>query len=143
MQKVIKALLEAKFPTISADSLLEIIEATPRHDVAVEILCGLYEEPVPSQYSDMHEKHGKCTFIAYDKWQDRVHYSYMKKKVKSMYVHKDCDTSLITMDNYKDYSMEWSQGESKHYDLPTGEEAESKDWASLENWEARSLCLAL
>lgn len=136
MEKIIKALLEAKYPSVNVASLLEIVNATPNASLATEILCGLYEEPEPcvssnAQYDDKRE----CKFVSYDKWQDRVTYSYMKEKVLSMYVPKDFDTSVITLENYKDHKVNWiSQDQTKSFYLSTGEMVEERSTTSLERW---------
>ena len=49
MDKLIKALLGAKYPTANIDSLFEIVQQTPNAVVATEILCGVYEEPILSE----------------------------------------------------------------------------------------------
>ena len=43
MEKVIKALLEAKFPKVDSNNLMTVINATANPVVATEILTGLYE----------------------------------------------------------------------------------------------------
>ena len=46
-----------------------------------------------------------CTFVSYNKWDDKVNYSYLVNDTKHIYIAKDTDTSLITEDNYKDYEI--------------------------------------
>lgn len=136
MEKIIKALLEAKYPTVNVASLLEIVNATPNPSLATEILCGLYEEAMPCEYSStQYDDKRVCKFVKYDKWQDRVTYSYMKEKILSMYVPKELDTSVITLENYKDYKVAWiNQDETKSFYLPTGEMVEETSTTSLERW---------
>ncbi len=141
MEKIIKALLEAKYPTVNVASLLEIVNATPRPALATEIICGLYEAPVVSTHAHIHD--ADCEYVRYDKWEDRVHFKYMKNKVISMYVTKGFDTSVITVDNYKEHRVEWSSRDTtESFNLPTGEMIEETSSTSLENWESKSQCLA-
>jgi len=79
MNKIIKAALAAKFSASDADTLLEVISNTDNPEVATELLLGIYEQPEinlavhpnyePNQQNKM--------FLRYDKWRDRVYYSYL------------------------------------------------------------------
>jgi len=134
MNKIISALLQAKYPTMDTNALLEIINATPNASLATEILCGLYEETkVPAKVFNTSVK-AECIMTSYDKWTDRVHYSYHKEKTISIYVPKGMDTSVITLENYKEYKVEYKSGEINHFDVKTGEIVEATDYCYLENW---------
>lgn len=82
MNKIIKALLEAKFPTVDAETLLEVINSTPNPQVATEILCGLYETPVfarsPTKLDNFNNTKREITFISYDKFKAEITYSYQE-----------------------------------------------------------------
>lgn len=141
MEKIIKALLEAKYPTVNVESLLEIVNATPRPALATEIICGLYEAPVVSTHA--HMNNADCQYVRYDKWEDRVHYKYMKNKLISMYVTKGFDTSVITVDNYKEHQVAWSSRDTtESFYLTLPEMIEETSSTSLENWEEKSQYLA-
>ena len=86
MNKITKALLEAKFPTLNVDNLLEIINATPNPIVATEVLCGLYEEIDISSYKkDSHSEVDRM-LLSFDKYREEVTYSYFKRQFKEIYV---------------------------------------------------------
>jgi hypothetical protein len=136
MEKIIKALLEAKYPTVDVASLLEIVNATPNASLATEIICGLYEPPIVSFNSVMNN--AECQYVRYDKWEDRVHYKYMKNKMISMYVTKGFDTSVITVDNYKEHQVAWSSRDTESFYLTTDEMVEESSSTHLENWQSKA-----
>lgn len=141
MEKIMKALLAAKNPTLNVDALLEVVNATTNPQVATEILCGLYTEPLIFSLSDLSrisENKDECRFISYDKWTDTVVYSYLKHEVISMYLPKETDIVLITLDNYKEHKVNWrSDGSTKSFDLHTGKKVEAKSEATLEEWQRK------
>jgi hypothetical protein len=134
MNKIISALLQAKYPTMDTNALLEVINATPNAPLATELLCGLYEEPKVPAIVFNKDKNADCTMTSYDKWTDRVHYSYYKEKTISIYVPKRMDTSVITLENYKEYQVEYKSGEIDYFNVKTGEVVEATDYCYLENW---------
>jgi hypothetical protein len=54
--------------------------------------------------------------------------------IKGLYVAKDCDTSLITLDNYKEFEVPYSKGDYKYFNLPTGEIQTKKDSCGIDQW---------
>jgi len=110
MNKIIKALLEAKYPTIDTESLLEIINNTDNPTVATEIICGLYEEPfvegVPSEKFDKNnESKFDVKLIKYNKWNYTVDYSYRTKKSKTIWAKNG--EELPSYDDIKSYETEY------------------------------------
>jgi len=120
MNKIISKLLSVQFPTVNSKSLMEIINVTPNPELATEILCGLYEEPkLPSEViGGISYKNAVLTLLEYDKWSDKVKFSYTKEKTIGVKISKNTDTSLITLENYKEFQV--TDGD-KWYHLPTGE----------------------
>jgi len=95
--KIIKALLGAKFPGIDLDALTEIIMHTPNPDISTEVLCGLYEEPEVSplislSYIKDHESRTNYIFISYDKYTNEVKYSYQERIQRSYWCKNDEET---------------------------------------------------
>ena len=133
MSKIISKLLSVQFPTVDSASLMEIINATPNPELATEILCGLYEQPIIPAMTRKDSRHNGevLTLTKYDKWNDRVHYSYMREKTKSVRISDDADKSLITLENYKEFEV--SSG-YRYHDIPLGEKVLSNDYTSLDNW---------
>lgn len=133
MNKIISKLLSVQFPTVDLKSLMEIINATPNPELATEILCGLYEEPeLPYKViGSKSYKNATLTRVKYDKWSNKVKFSYTKEKMLGVKISKTTDTSLITLENYKEFEAEdWD----KWYYLPTGEYEFEEDYTYVETW---------
>lgn len=135
MNKIISKLLSVQFPTVDLKSLMEIINATPNPELATEILCGLYEKPeLPYKViGSSSYKNAVLTRVKYDKWSNKVKFSYTKEKMIGVKISKDTDTSLITLENYKEFeagTKDWD----KWYYLPTGEYEFQEDHTYLETW---------
>lgn len=104
MNKIINALLAAKYPNVDVAALSEIVAATPNAEVATEILCGLYEMPIineqPSEKMLSNRKDEfNITFLSYNKFNDEITYEYQSRKYKSVVVPKNA-----TIDEYPDYN---------------------------------------
>jgi hypothetical protein len=133
MSKIISKLLSVQFPTVDSESLMEIINATSNPELATEILCGLYEQPIIPVMTRKHNRHNNAvlTLTKYDKWNDKVHYSYMREKTKSIRIADDTDKSLITLENYKEFEVSSSY---RYHDIPLGEKVLTDDYATVSNW---------
>lgn len=110
MNKIIRALLEAKYPTMNIDSLLEVISSTPNPEVATEIVCGLYEEPwvaiVPCLKFETERKNQfEIELLKYNKWDNCVEYRYKSKKSKAIWHEKNTDLPLYS--DLKPYQSEY------------------------------------
>jgi hypothetical protein len=107
MNKLIKIILEAKFPQVDANKMLEIINATPNPVVATEIICNVYEAPVFDMESHSNKLRGmddsSRLFISYDKWKEEVKYSYISQKTIYAFVRKNEDGVYIKEDIVKEY----------------------------------------
>ena len=112
MNKIIEKLLTVTFPTVEINNLLEIVSATPNPEMATEILCGLYEEPkLPIKVQDNSVDKKELTLTSYDKWTDKVCYSYIKEKTINGYFPKGTIKEDITLDNFKEKKVEWRSGQ--------------------------------
>jgi hypothetical protein len=136
MNKIIEKLLTVTFPTVEINSLLEIVSATPNPELATEILCGLYEEKVfPSKVRETSGDKKELTFSSYDKWNDKVHYSYIREKTISGYFPKGTIKEDITLENFKEKQQDWKSGQDMmNISLKTGETVLDNSYCSSQTW---------
>ena len=128
-------LLEVTYPAINTESLLEIVGATPNPEIATEILCGLYVEPAIEHKMVVSEREGVLTFMSFDKWNNRVNYSYLQKDTKSTYFPKGTKVSDVTMENYDSLKVSSSSVDAVYLNIPTGTVSKRTSYTSLEGWE--------
>jgi hypothetical protein len=79
MSKIIRAALAARFNASDLDALLEIINATEQPEIATELLLGIYEQPdvnFTPHPDAKSQDYPNMMFEKYDKWTDKVHYTY-------------------------------------------------------------------
>ena len=96
MNKIIKALLEAKYPAVDVNALLEIIHKTPSPEIATEIICGLYQEPwvSPSPCEKFKATKFEVELKGYNKWEDAVEYKFKSRKSKCIWSRKGSELPL-------------------------------------------------
>jgi len=144
MKTIVEVALATKFDEKQVPSILEIIGATPNPEMATEILLGIYEQPVLKDTAVRNNV--VLTLVSADYWQGRVTYQYQDEIKKSFYVHKDTDKSLITLDNYKEYAIDWNVEGAVHMELLTGEIITRTSNCDISDWkgysENRVDCLA-
>lgn len=128
-------LLEVTYPAINTESLLEIVGATPNPEIATEILCGLYVEPAIEHKMVVSEREGVLTFMSFDKWNNRVNYSYLQKDTKSTYFPKGTKVSDVTMENFDSLKVSSSSVDAVYLNIPTGTVSTRTSYTSLEGWE--------
>jgi hypothetical protein len=139
MNKVIKVALESKFPSqkgYGIDHLLEVIGATPNPTIATEILLGIYEEPLIPHKKVIHKNDGELTFISYDKWLDKVDYSYKVIETKNAYFPKSIDKSEVTLENFDTLRVSYKENEVQNVSIPTGNMLKRTSYVSLETWNS-------
>ena len=134
MTKIIKALIEKSFPQSNVEAILEVINATPKPEIAAEVLCGLYEAPIIEKRAVSLSGYGPCIFISYDKWTDEVKFSYIHKKTKGGYFSKDIDPATITMDNFKELALNRNGDDTIWLEILTGETTVRTSTKLLEYW---------
>lgn len=135
MNKIMQKLLEVTYPAINTESLLEIVGATPNPEIATEILCGLYVEPAIEHKMVVSEREGVLTFMSFDKWNNRVNYSYLQKDTKSTYFPKGTKVSDVTMENFDSLKVSSSSVDAVYLNIPTGTVSTRTSYTSLEGWE--------
>jgi len=123
------------YPAINTESLLEIVGATPNPEIATEILCGLYVEPAIEHKMVVSEREGVLTFMSFDKWNNRVNYSYLQKDTKSTYFPKGTKVSDVTMENFDSLKVSSSSVDAVYLNIPTGTVSKRTSYTSLEGWE--------
>lgn len=128
-------LLEVTYPAINTESLLEIVGATPNPEIATEILCGLYVEPAIEHKMVVSEREGVLTFMSFDKWNNRVNYSYLQKDTKTSYFPKGTKVSDVTMENFDSLKVSSSHEDAVYLIIPTGTVSKRTSYTSLEGWE--------
>ena len=120
MNKIIEVALTGKFGAEAVTNLMEVIGATPNPEMAAEILLGIYVHPaIPHQV--LNGQGLEKTAVHIDYWNSDVTYTYDEEVRKHMYIDKDADTSLITMDNYIEYERVYGSDNIKSFYLPSGE----------------------
>lgn len=133
-----KALLEAKYPTLNADVLLDIANQTPNATIAIEKLCGLYR-PYTFEQLGIHrvskDNAKEYKLVGINEWTEEVTYEYEYEVSKGYYVPKDIDPSIVlTIDNIKEYESK-SHINSKYIDVKTGTTAIGKNTTSIAHWQ--------
>jgi len=131
MDKIMEVALTGKFGAEAVPSIMEVIGNTPNAVMAAEILLGVY---TPHELVAVTNDKKVRTLISVDEWNTYVNYSYEDKVTKSLYVANDCDTSLITIDNYKEFERRNSEGNCKWFSFETGEMRTRTDSCDISQW---------
>ena len=101
MNKIIEIALESKYPNIDMEALLDVVNATSNPTVATEVLLGVYEPPrilgVSRVVSDNMVENR--TLIEYNKYTDKVAYSYERTEEITCYF-----PTKEEMDNTTEYN---------------------------------------
>jgi hypothetical protein len=133
MNKIIEVALTGKFGTDDLTNLMKVITATPNPEMATEILLGVYVRPeIPNVV--VTDQGLEKTVVSIDYWTNYVTYSYKEEVRKQFYIDKDTDTSLITLDNYKDYERRYDNDNIRSFYLPTGEIKQRQSSCSFSDW---------
>jgi hypothetical protein len=133
MNKIIEVALKGRFGTDDLTNLMEVITATPNPEMATEILLGVYVRPeIPNVV--VTDQGLEKTVVSVDYWTNYVTYSYKEEVRKQFYIDKDTDTSLITLDNYKDYEKRYDDDNIRSFYLPTGEIRQRQSSCSFSDW---------
>jgi hypothetical protein len=129
--------LSTKYSASQIDGIMEIAFATGNPRLAIEIALDLYQEPTFQEYGIVRtrgEQKAECRFVRFDKWTDKVWYEYDDEQYKEFRIDKDTDTSLITLDNYEEYKVDYNHNNSKWFSLPTGQTKVVTDSTSPSNY---------
>lgn len=134
MEKIIKVALLSKFSAEALPSIMEVINATPNPLIATEILLGTYEQPelpATSMYRNTLR-----TIKSVDYWNNQVRYTYESAETKGIYIHKDTDSDLVTIDNYEEFMIDRSEypDSAVWISVPTGNINTSSSSTSIDDW---------
>ena len=102
-------------------------------EMATEILLGVYQEPViPNKI--ISNSGVEKTLVSVNHWHGDVTYTYEEKVRQHMYVDENLDTSILTLENYKEYEKQYGDSNRKVFYLPTGETKTQKSSSSISTW---------
>lgn len=133
MYKIIEVALTGKFGADAVTNLMEVIGATPNPEMATEILLDIYVKPeIPNKV--VNAQGMEKTAVNVDYWHGTVVYSYDEEVRRHMYVDKDIDTSLITVDNYMEYDKDYGVSNTKSFYLSTGEIKNRQSNCTFSDW---------
>lgn len=133
MKTIQEIALGTIFPKEQINTILEIVNATQNPQVAVELLLGIYEQPYIAKYVE-HPDKGTLSLIEYDKFRDKVYYTYIRKKKVGIYVDKTADESLINADNYKEYEKPYNRDTVKHISVTLDTDEWQSDECYYDTW---------
>lgn len=148
MSKLTRVALATRFDEKDVDNILVIAEATGNVRTSVEMLLGIYEEPLV--YTDVPDtdRQANKKFIKFDPFAEKVHYSYNTVKSKSAWFRKEEEELTkenIANDNYflsdaaKEMGMDEDEFRDKHvkrvYHRDVSDE-ERFDEISLKTWNS-------
>lgn len=110
MEKIIRVALSTKFGN-NVDTLLEIADMTPNREHAVELLLGIYEEPIfkalhvyTYKYRGTEFKDLPACFNEYNPWNKTMLITVVRPVSKDIVVlieHQD----KVNADNYTKYEL--------------------------------------
>lgn len=134
MEKIIKVALLSKFSAEALPSIMEVINATPNPLIATEILLGTYEQPELPATSMC--RNTLRTLKSVDYWNNQVRYTYESEETKGIYIHKDTDSDLVTIDNYEEFMIDRCEypDSSVWISVPTGNMNTSSSSTSIDEW---------
>ena len=110
MEKIIRVALGTKFGN-NVDTLLEIADMTPNREHAVELLLGIYEEPIfkalhtyTYKYKGTEFKNLPACFNEYNAWNKTMLITVVRPvriDIAVMVEHQD----IVNADNYTEYEL--------------------------------------
>lgn len=138
MEKIMKALLVAKYPTLNADILLDIANHTPNAQIAIEKLCGLHTPYTVEELGIYKMSDGKepveYKLISFDEWHNKVTYEFEHYETKGYYVPNDLDPNIrLNIDNIEFFEAR-DMKNSKLVFLKTGKTELRKTTTSIDHW---------
>jgi len=134
MNKIMQVALNATFKPEQVNALMEVIGATPNPEMAIELLLGIYEEPVLLDV--INDKGIIKTLTSVNHWENNVRYSYNEEKIIRLYVLSDQDVAEVNLENYKQFEQQWKSDIGlKSIQLSTGEIKQCSGNCNVSNWQ--------
>ena len=110
MEKIVRVALATKFGN-NVDEIIEVINNTPNSEYAVELLLGIYEEPIfkalhvySYKYRGTEFKDLPACFNGYNPWNKTMLITVVRPVSKDIVVmaeHQD----IVNADNYTEYEL--------------------------------------
>ena len=136
MDKIIKLALQgAGFNETMIDGIILVANATDNATVAIETILGIYDVPMVEGYSEYRPN---AELLRYDRFRDRVYFTYDETEKTGAYFADDQDMSLITAENYKDYVTR----DGKYHYVLTGKTYKRDSYCSLSDWKKKALTVS-
>jgi hypothetical protein len=135
--KIIRALLNLKFPSVPIDTLMKIINSTPDSVRATEMLTGLYQKPIIESFPcDKFVQNNKrkvgFAVISFDEWSDEVHYQYNSVPYKIVWLPTSYKEDLPTYEEVNHSKNEdfitghWYEDAADEYGVKNGMNEEER-----------------
>lgn len=110
MEKIIRVALSTKFGK-DVDTLLELADMTPNREHAVELLLGIYEEPIfkalhtyTYKYRGTEFKDLPACFNEYNPWNKTMLITVVRPVTKDLVVLVE-NQDIVNADNYTEYEV--------------------------------------
>ena len=110
MEKIIRVALSTKFGN-NVDTLLEIADMTPNREHAVELLLGIYEEPIfkalhtyTYKYKGNEFKDLPACFNEYNPWNRTMLITVVRPVSKEIVILAE-NQDIVNKDNYSKYEL--------------------------------------
>lgn len=110
MEKIIRVALATKFGN-DVDTLLELADMTPNREHAVELLLGIYEEPIfkalhtyTYKYRGTEFKDLPACFNEYNPWNRTMLITVVRPVTKDLVVLVE-NQDIVNADNYTEYEV--------------------------------------
>ena len=111
MDKIVRVALATKFGD-NVDGIIEVINNTPNAEHAVELLLGIYEEPIfkalhtyTYKYKGEEFKNLNAAWHGYNPWTRTLSVTVSRPITKEICILKEND-DIVTKDNYKEYEID-------------------------------------
>ena len=130
---IIEIALGTKFNPEQIAGVLELINATPNAQVALEVILGVYVEPVvpntPEDMSRFPSNYRNIKFISYDKYTNQVEYSYNTMLLTKGWIEIGLDIDRANIVSNRD----WSNDAAKELGIPQDDFTSKFKCHSFEN----------
>ena len=132
---IYKLALSNAFPDKDVNSLLEVCYNTPKVEIAIEMLLGIYELPQLKEIV-VNSKNGRIlTMTNVDKFENRVNCSYQKNKTETFYFEKGIDVETLNHENYLEFKQTYSSNkELISHTITFPEMVTGYDYFSIKEW---------
>lgn len=102
--------LESKFSKEEIPALLQVVEATPNPETAIEVLLGVYQEPTIFKFAKDGESQAERTLVSFKPISQTVVYTYFPIKSKEAWFRKDeknlCESTIASSNRWQEDAAE-------------------------------------